>query len=88
MSIPGRENQLSWRILSKEKVRFEQGGANQSKNLTCYIRFALKASLNFFRDHKIIRLSARDSVLLHEILQNPPKPNAILISAARDLPKF
>jgi uncharacterized protein (DUF1778 family) len=51
------------------------------------LQHALRSAKAVVERAEHIRLSARDSLRVLDVLQNPPKPNAKLRAAARALPK-
>ena len=44
---------------------------------------ALQQAQSVIEEHERVKLSQRDSLLVMELLENPPKPNAKLRRAAR-----
>jgi len=48
---------------------------------------SVDAAKAVIREEEHISLSRRDSLRVLDLLENPPKPNAKLLSAAKALPK-
>jgi uncharacterized protein (DUF1778 family) len=51
------------------------------------IRHAVRAAKAVIDEADQLQLSERDSLLVLELLENPPAPNTRLLAAARALPK-
>ena len=51
------------------------------------LRHALLAAKAVIEEADHVKLSGRDSLQVLNLLENPPKPNAKLLAAARALPK-
>jgi uncharacterized protein (DUF1778 family) len=51
------------------------------------LRHALRAAKSVIEEADHVRLSERDSLLVLDLLENPPAPNARLRAAAKALPK-
>jgi uncharacterized protein (DUF1778 family) len=51
------------------------------------VRHALKAAKDVIREADHIQLTERDSLLVLDLLENPPAPNARLLTAAQALPE-
>jgi len=80
-------NRMSLRIPASEKAILLRAAALRSTGLTDFVRqHSLKAAIDI-REEENVRLSARDSLLVLDLLENPPAPNARLPAAAKALPK-
>jgi uncharacterized protein (DUF1778 family) len=51
------------------------------------IRHAVRAAQAVIEEADHVRLSGRDSLRVLDLLENPPRPSAKLLRAARALPK-
>ncbi len=81
-------NRMSLRIPASEKAILLRAAALRSTGLTDFVRqHSLKAAIDIIREEENVRLSARDSLLVLDLLENPPAPNARLPAAAKALPK-
>jgi uncharacterized protein (DUF1778 family) len=81
-------NRMSLRIPAREKAVLLRAAALRSTDLTDFVRrHSLKAALDVIREAEHLKLSARDSLRVLKLLENPPAPNAKLLAAAKALPK-
>ena len=81
-------NRMSLRIPSEEKTILLRAAALQRTDLTDFVRqHSLKAAREIIEEAERLELSERDSLRVLELLENPPKPNAKLLAAAKSLPK-
>lgn len=81
-------SRMSLRIAPEEKVILLRAAALKCTDLTNFVRqHSLKAARAVIEEAERLELSARDSLRVMELLENPPKPNAKLLSAAKSLPK-
>jgi len=77
-------SRMSLRIRGKEKALLMQAVALQDTDLTGFVvGCAVRAAQDVIRDHEQVHLSERDSLKVLDLLENPPQPNAKLVSAAR-----
>ena len=77
-------SRMSLRIRGKEKALLMQAVALQDTDLTGFVvGCAVRAAQDVIRDHEQVQLSERDSLKVLDLLENPPQPNAKLVSAAR-----
>jgi uncharacterized protein (DUF1778 family) len=75
---------IELRIKPEEKVLLSRAAALQHEDLTGFIlRVALPAAERIVEQSERIKLSARDSLRVLELLENPPKPTARLRAAAK-----
>jgi uncharacterized protein (DUF1778 family) len=81
-------NRMSLRIPAEEKAILLRAAALKHKDLSEFVRqHSVDAAKAVIREEEHIALSRRDSLRVLELLENPPKPNAKLLSAAKALPK-
>jgi len=79
---------MSLRIRPEEKTLLLRAVALKHTDLTEFVlRHALRAAKAAIEEADHVQLSARDSLRVLELLENPPAPNAKLMAAARALPK-
>ncbi len=79
---------ISLRIRPKEKALLMRAVALNQTDLTDFvIRHALRAAKAVIEEADRLQLSARDSLRVLDLLENPPAPRAKLVAAARSLPK-
>ncbi|MEX2264760.1 MAG: DUF1778 domain-containing protein [Bryobacteraceae bacterium] len=81
-------NRMSLRIPAEEKAILLRAAALNHTDLTDFVRqHSLAAARAVIRQQEHMNLSARDSLRVLELLENPPAPNAKLLAAAKALPK-
>ncbi len=81
-------NRMSLRIPAGEKAVLLRAAALKSTDLTDFVRqHSLKAAMAIIHEDEHVKLSARDSLRVLALLENPPAPNARLLAAAKALPK-
>ena len=81
-------NRMSLRIPASEKAVLLRAAALRSTGLTEFVRqHSLKAAADIIFEAERMQLSARDSLRVLRLLEDPPAPNAKLIAAAKALPK-
>jgi len=81
-------SRMQLRIQPKEKALLLRAVALNRTNLTNFVlRHALLAAKAVIEEADHVKLSGRDSLRVLKLLENPPKPNAKLLAAARALPK-
>jgi uncharacterized protein (DUF1778 family) len=79
-------NRLSLRIPAEEKAMLLRAAALKHKDLSEFVReHSVDAAKAVIREEEHITLSQRDSLRVLDLLENPPKPNAKLVSAAKAL---
>ncbi len=65
-----------------------RAAALKHKDLSEFVRqHSVDAAKAIIREQEHISLSLRDSLRVLQLLENPPKPNGRLLSAAKRLPK-
>ena len=78
---------MSLRIRTEEKAMLLRAVALRQTDLTDFVvGHALRAAKSVIAEAEQMRLSARDSLRVLDMLENPPDPNARLIAAAQSLP--
>jgi uncharacterized protein (DUF1778 family) len=81
-------NRMSLRIPAEEKAILLRAAALRRTDLTDFVReHSVSAARAVIREEEHLNLSARDSLRVLALLENPPAPNAKLLAAARALPK-
>jgi uncharacterized protein (DUF1778 family) len=79
---------MQLRIRPEEKALLLRAVALERTDLTDFVlRHALLAAKAVIGEADHVRLSGRDSLRVLDLLENPPKPNAKLLAAARALKK-
>ena len=81
-------DRMSMRVRAEEKAMLLRAAALEYTDLTDFVlQHALRSAKAIIEEAEHVRLSARDSLRVLDLLENPPKPNARLLAAARALPK-
>ena len=81
-------SRMSLRIRAEEKALLLRAVALKRTDLTDFVlRHALRAAKAVIEESDHVRLSARDSFRVLDLLENPPAPNSRLRAAAKALPK-
>lgn len=79
-------SRMSLRIPAEEKAILLRAAALRRTDLTDFVRqCSLTAARAVIAEAEKVELSARDSVRVLELLENPPKPTAKLLAAAKAL---
>jgi uncharacterized protein (DUF1778 family) len=79
---------MSLRISPEEKAILLRAAVLKNKDLSEFVRQqSVDAAKAVIREEEHISLSRRDSLRVLDLLENPPRPNAKLVSAAKALPK-
>ena len=80
-------SRMSLRIPAADKALLMRAVALQNSDLTDFVlRTAVQAAREVVEQAERVQLSARDSLRVLELLENPPAPNAKLLAAALALP--
>lgn len=80
-------NRYAMRIPAEEKARLMRAASLEQTDLKDFIlRSALQAANAVIDRAELLTLSERDTRLWLDLLDNPPKPNARLLTAAKALP--
>ncbi len=87
--IPVETNdRVSLRIASDEKLLLIRAAALQHTNLTEFVlRNVVPVAQRIIEENERLTLTARDSLRMLDLLDNPPAPNDRLMAAAFALPK-
>ena len=81
-------SRMSLRIPAEEKALLLRAAALQRTDLTDFVRrCSLSAARAVIQEAEHLELLGRDSLRVLAVLENPPKPNAKLLAAAKSLPK-
>ncbi|MBV9155271.1 MAG: DUF1778 domain-containing protein [Acidobacteriaceae bacterium] len=81
-------SRMSLRIPPAEKTILLRAAALKRTDLTDFVRqHSLEAAREVIREAERLELSERDSLRVLKLLENPPKPNAKLLAAAKSLHK-
>ena len=81
-----RDDRIELRTSREEKRLLAAAAAYQRLDLTTFVlQTALPVAEKVVAHHERIRLSARDSRRVLELLENPPQPSAALRAAAQHL---
>ena len=82
-------SRMSLRIPAGEKALLLRAAALRLTDLTDFVRqHSLSAAKAVIQESERLELSERDSLRVLAMLENPPKPNAKLLVAAKSLPKW
>jgi uncharacterized protein (DUF1778 family) len=81
-------SRMSLRIRAEEKALLLRAVALKHTDLTDFVvRHAVQAAKDVIREADRIQLTERDSLLVLDLLENPPAPNPRLLAAAQALPE-
>ena len=79
---------LQLRIQTEQKATLMRAAALRNTTLTDFIfQIAMREANVVIEEAERIRLSERDSLLVLDLLENPPAPNAKLRGAIAAMPK-
>lgn len=79
---------MQLRIQPEQKAVLARAAALSATDLTSFVtQAALREAESVIEEAEHIRLSARDSVRVHELLENPPPLNKKLKAAVAALPR-
>jgi uncharacterized protein (DUF1778 family) len=80
-------NRLALRVRPADKSLIMRAVALEQTDMTTFIlRTALREARSVIEAHERVKLTRRDSVLVMQLLEKPPEPNAKLRKAARAMP--
>ncbi len=80
-------SRVSLRIRAQDKVLLMRPVALENTDITDFvIRNTIQAARRVIEQAERLTLSERDSLRVMALLENPPQPNAKLLSAAEALP--
>ncbi len=90
--MPGKpvedNGRLSLRVAPEDKALMVRASVLERADLTEFVpRSALAEAREVIERHERVALSARDSLQVMALLENPPEPNEKLMAAAFALPK-
>jgi len=81
-------NRMALRITAEEKALLLRAAALRRTDLTGFVRqHSVDAARAVIREEDHVNLTARDSMRVLNLLENPPAPNAKLLAAAKALTK-
>jgi len=81
-------SRMPLRIRAEEKAMLLRAVALQHTDLTDFvIQNAMRAAKAIIEEADHVQLSERDSLLVLDLLENPPAPNARLLAAVKALPE-
>ncbi len=81
-------SRMSLRIRAEEKTLLLRAVALKHTDLTDFVvQNALRAAKDVIDEAERVQLSGRDSLRVLDLLENPPAPNAKLLTAAQALPR-
>jgi len=76
------------RVRPEQKATLMRAAALRNTDLTDFIvQLAMREAKTVIEEAERIRLSERDSLLVLDLLENPPAPNAKLRAAIAAMPK-
>jgi len=79
---------MQLRVRPEQKATLMRAAALRNTDLTDFIiQLALREAKTVIEEAEQIRLSERDSLLVLELLENPPAPNAKLSATIAAMPK-
>jgi uncharacterized protein (DUF1778 family) len=79
---------MSLRVRPEQKALLMRAVSLQHTDLTDFVlKHALRAAEAAVEEANHLQLSERDSLLVLDLLENPPAPNTKMRAAARALPK-
>ena len=80
---------MSLRIPAEKKAILLRAAALRRTDLTDFVRqHSLNAARAVVQEAERLELLGRDSLRVLALLEDPPKPNAKLLAAAKSLPKW
>jgi uncharacterized protein (DUF1778 family) len=79
---------MQLRVRPEQKATLMRAAALRNTDLTDFIvQLAMREAKTVIEEAERIRLSERDSLLVLDLLENPPAPNARLRAAIAAMPK-
>jgi uncharacterized protein (DUF1778 family) len=79
---------MNLRIRREQKATLLRAAALKNTDLTDFvIQNAMREAEAVIEEADHVKLSGRDSLRVLDLLENPPKPNAKLLAAAKALPQ-
>jgi uncharacterized protein (DUF1778 family) len=81
-------SRVALRVRPADKAIILRAVALAQTDMTTFIlRTVLREAQAVIEEHERLKLTQRDSLLVMDLLENPPAPNAKLRKAARALPE-
>ncbi|MFY9294852.1 MAG: DUF1778 domain-containing protein [Methylorubrum rhodinum] len=78
---------MNLRVSPEAKAKLVRAAALRNTDLTNFVtQSALREAETVIQEAEVIRVSEQDHERILELLENPPKPNAKLLAAAKALP--
>jgi uncharacterized protein (DUF1778 family) len=79
---------MNLRIRRDQKAMLLRAAALRNTDLTDFVlQYALREAEAVIQEAEHLKLSERDSLRVLDLLENPPAPNAKLLTAAKALPR-
>ena len=79
-----KPERIEARLSSDAKVVIQRAADISGRSVSDFVvSSAVQAAIETIREHEVIVLSARDSIIFVEALLNPKGPNEALLAAAR-----
>ena len=79
---------MNLRVRPEQKATLMRAAALEHADLTAFVlEHALRAAKTIIEEAERVDLSERDSLLVLDLLENPPAPNAKLRAAIAAMPK-
>lgn len=80
---------MNLRVSPEAKAKLVRAAALRNTDLTNFVtQSALREAETVIQEAEVIRVSEQDHERILALLENPPKPNAKLLAAARALPEL
>lgn len=81
-------SRMSLRVRAEEKAMLLRAAALKHTDLTDFVlQHVLRAAQAVIEEAEHVQLSERDSLMVLDLLENPPAPNARLLAAAKKSPR-
>lgn len=81
-------NRIALRVQAGDKALILRAVAMAQTDMTDFIlRAALREARSVIEEYERVKLTGRDSLLVLDLLENPPAPNAKLRKAGRAMPE-
>ncbi len=82
-------SRIALRIRPNDKAILMRAVALEQTDLTSFVvKNSLQAAKAVIDQSEVVKFSDRDSLLVLDLLENPPAPNAKLLAAARAIPTY
>jgi uncharacterized protein (DUF1778 family) len=84
----GDNKRMNLRVNAEQKAKLVRAAVLKHTDLTDFVlQPALREAEAVIEEAEHVKLSARDSLRVLDLLENPPAPNAKLLAAAKALPE-